>query len=95
MASIMTTMTAITEMVRGCMVAVLIDPIVGQPTLSAVRTLIEQLAAFASHFNTTTWGGRHSYLPLVLDQEKCASSPLTRASTAPGSKIRPSSTQTS
>ena len=44
--------------------------IFGQPTLPSVRTLVEQLAAFASHFDTTTWGGRHGYLPLVPDQKK-------------------------
>ena len=68
MASIKNTVTAINKMVRSRMVAVPIEPIVGQQTLPAVRTLIEQLAAFARHFNTTTWGGRHSYLLLVLDQ---------------------------
>ena len=70
MASITTTVTAITEMVHGRMVAVPIESIVSQQTLPAVRTLIEKLSAFASQFNTTTWGGRHSYLPLVLNQEK-------------------------
>ena len=69
MASITTTVTAITKMVRGHVVAVPINPIVVQPTLCTVHTLVEQLTAFASHFNTTTWGGRHGYLPLVLNQK--------------------------
>ena len=68
MASITTTVTAITKMVRGCMVAIPIEPIVGKPTIPAVPTLVDQIAAFASQFNTTTWGGRHGYLPLFLDQ---------------------------
>ena len=54
MASITTTVTAITEMVRGRIVSIPIKPIVGQPTLPDVRTLNEQLVSFASHFNTTT-----------------------------------------
>ena len=41
MASITTTVTVITEMVRGRMVAVPIEPIVCHPTLPAVRMLVE------------------------------------------------------
>ena len=63
-------MTAIIEMVRRHMVAVPVDPIVSQPTLPTVRTLVEQLTAFAFHFDTTTWGGHHGYLLLVLNQQK-------------------------
>ena len=70
MASITTTVNAINEMVRSRMVAVLIELIFGKTTLPAVHTLVEQLANFASHLNTTTWGGRHGYLPLVLDNQK-------------------------
>ena len=70
MASITTTVTAITDKVRARVVAVLIEPIVGQPTLTAFRTLVEQLSAFVSHFNTMTRGGHHGYLLLVLNQQK-------------------------
>ena len=73
MASITTTVTAITKMVRSRMVAFPIERIFGQPNLPTVRTLIEQLANFLSHFNTTTWGGRHGYLPLVINQAKVTS----------------------
>ena len=70
MASITTTLTAITKMVRGRMAAVPLDAIVGQPTLPAVQTLVEQLSAFASHFHTKAWGGHHGHLALVLDASK-------------------------
>ena len=59
-----------TEMVRRRMAAVPLDTIVGQPTLPAVRKLVEQLSAFAAHFHTTEWGGRHGHLALVLNQQK-------------------------
>ena len=68
MASIPTTVTAITEMVSGRMVAVLIKPIARQPTLHVIRMLVKQLANFAIHFDTTTWGGLDGYLPFVLNQ---------------------------
>ena len=51
MASITTTVIAITEMVLSHIVAVPIEPIVGQPTLPAVCTLVEHLAVFVSHFS--------------------------------------------
>ena len=70
MASITTTVTAITEMVRGRIAAVLLDAIVGQPTLPAMQKLVEQVFAFASHFHTTVWGGDHGHLAPVLDAPK-------------------------
>ena len=70
MASITTTITAITKMVRGRMAAVLLNAIVGQPTLPAVQKLVEQLSAFSSHFHTTAWGGRRRHLAFVLDAPK-------------------------
>ena len=70
MASITTTVTAITEMVRGRMTAVPLNAIVGQPILPAVQKLVEQLSAYSSHFHTNAWGGRHGHLALVLDTAK-------------------------
>ena len=68
MASHTSTVITITEMVRSRMAAVPLDTTVGQPTLSAVRKLVEQLSAFAAHFHTTEWGGRHVHLTLVINQ---------------------------
>ena len=69
MASHTSTVTAITEMVLSRMAAVPLDTIVGQPTLPTVRKLVEQLSAFAAHFHTTEWGGRHGHLELVLNHK--------------------------
>ena len=70
MAAITATVTAINKMVRGSMEAVLLNAIVGQPTLKSLQHLVHQLAAFASHFATTEWGGKHGFLPLVLTKTK-------------------------
>ena len=70
MASITTTVTAITKMLRGRMEAFPIDVISGQPTLHSVRYFVNQLVTFAIHFVTTKWGGKHGLLPLVLGEAK-------------------------
>ena len=66
MSDLTSTMTAITEMVRGRLEAVPFDPLIGQPTRHSVRHLIDQLAGFTSHFSSPHWGGRHGYLTLVI-----------------------------
>ena len=63
-------MTSITVIVRGRMKSVLLEAIVGQPTLNSVQHLVKQLATFASHFATTKWGGKHGFLLLVLSKAK-------------------------
>ena len=68
MAEMMTTVTAITDMVRGRMEAAPLDAILGQPTLHSVQHLFDQLATFARHFATTKWGGKHRFLLLVLSE---------------------------
>ena len=70
MAATTATVTDINEMVRGRMEVVLINAIVGQPSLNFVRHLVEQLTTFASHFATTKWGGKHRFHPLVLNKAK-------------------------
>ena len=67
---ITSTVTAITEMVRGRMEAVPLNAIVGQSTLNSVRHLVGQIAAFTRHFDTTEWGGNHGPLPLVPTKTK-------------------------
>ena len=69
MASITTTVTAITKMICGRMAAVLLDAIVRKPTLPSVQKLVEQLSAFSSHFHITAWGGRHDHLTLGLNTQ--------------------------
>ena len=70
MAAITTTVTAITEMVRGRTESILLNTTVGQPTLNSVQHLVEQLANFASHFATTKYCGKHGFLLLVLSEAK-------------------------
>ena len=70
MAATTKTVAAITKMVRGRVEDVLLDAIVGQPTLNSIQHLVEQLATFASHFATTKWGGKLRFLPLVLSEAK-------------------------
>ena len=59
MAAITTTVTAITEMVRGRTEDAPIEAIVRQPTLHSVGHLVKQLVTLASHLATTKWGGKH------------------------------------
>ena len=47
------------------MEAVLLNAIVGHPTLNFVWHLVEDLTAFTSHFATTKWRGKHNLLLLV------------------------------
>ncbi len=44
-----------------------IDKIVGQPSNSTVNVLKQQLAKIAAAVKTTSWGGRHGHLALVLN----------------------------
>ncbi len=61
---------AITEMVRAKFVANPLDRIVGQPSISSVRLLVEQLAKIVASFKTTQWGGKHGHLKLALGIKK-------------------------
>ena len=70
MAEITATVTAITKMMIGHMEAVPLDAIVLQPILNSVRHLVEQFANFASHLETTKWGDKHGFPPLVLSEDK-------------------------
>ena len=70
MATITTTMNAITEMLRGHMGAVLLDAIVRQSTFNSVKHLVEQFASFVRHFVTTKWGGKHVFILIVLREAK-------------------------
>ena len=52
------------------MEAVPLDAIVLQPILNSVRHLVEQFANFASHLETTKWGDKHGFFPLVLSKAR-------------------------
>ena len=70
MSALTSTVTAITEMVRGKLEATPFDPIIGQSTRHSVRYLIDQLAGFTSHLSSSHWGGCHDYLTLVLSDSE-------------------------
>ncbi len=49
------------------MLAKPLDVIVGQPTTVSMDRMMEQIAQMVAPVNTTTWGGLHGSLALVLD----------------------------
>eukprot|EP00804_Cyclotella_cryptica_P021358 CCRYP_001594-RA/>CCRYP_001594-RA protein AED:0.64 eAED:0.32 QI:0/0/0/0.6/1/1/5/0/975 len=58
---------AVREAVRSIIAPMPIDKIVGQPSNSTVNVLKQQLAKIAAAVKTTSWGGRHGHLALVLN----------------------------
>jgi hypothetical protein len=54
------------EAVRAIVSPLPLDKIVGQPTTSTVNHLRQQIAKIAAAVKTTSWGGRHGHLALVL-----------------------------
>ena len=62
-----TTGASVQESIRAQIGTSAIDKIIGQPTTTSVNNLKEQIAKIAASVKTTKWGGRHRYLPLVLD----------------------------
>eukprot|EP00804_Cyclotella_cryptica_P030544 CCRYP_014827-RA/>CCRYP_014827-RA protein AED:0.57 eAED:0.57 QI:0/0/0/0.5/1/1/2/0/398 len=60
------------EAVRAIISPLPLDKIVGQPTTSTVNHLRQQIAKIAAAVKTTSWGGPHGHLALVLtDAEYC------------------------
>eukprot|EP00804_Cyclotella_cryptica_P003839 CCRYP_020456-RA/>CCRYP_020456-RA protein AED:0.53 eAED:0.37 QI:0/-1/0/1/-1/1/1/0/425 len=58
---------AVREAVRSIIAPMPIDKIMGQPSNSTVNVLKQQLAKIAAAVKTTSWGGRHGHLALVLN----------------------------
>ena len=54
-----------------------LDVIVGQPTTETMNKMVEQMAQKVALVKTTTWGGRHGSLALVLDDADYSS--ITKA----------------
>jgi hypothetical protein len=57
---------AVYEVVRSIIAPLPLDKIIGQPTTSTVNHLQQQIATIAAAVKTTSWGGRHGHLALVL-----------------------------
>ena len=66
MSSPMANIATVYESIRDIVTPLSLDKIVGQPTTSTVNHLRQQIAKIAAADKTTSWGGRHSHLALVL-----------------------------
>ena len=54
------------EAVRAIITPLPLDKIIGQPKTSTVNHLRQQIAKIAAAVKTTSWGGRHGHVALVL-----------------------------
>eukprot|EP00804_Cyclotella_cryptica_P012914 CCRYP_002274-RA/>CCRYP_002274-RA protein AED:0.23 eAED:0.09 QI:0/0/0/1/0/0/2/0/1265 len=70
MASPTTNEAAVREAVRAIIAPMSIDKIIGQPSNSTVNLLKQQVAKIAAAVKTTSWGGRHGHLALVLNDDE-------------------------
>ena len=61
---------AVREAIRAIIAPMPIDKIIGQPTNATVNLLKHQVAKIAAAVKTTSWGGRHGHLALVLDDDE-------------------------
>jgi hypothetical protein len=61
---------AVHEAVRAIIVPMPIDKIHGQPSNTSVNVLKQQVAKLATAVKTTSWGGCHGHLALVLNDAK-------------------------
>ena len=58
------------EAVQAIITPLPLDKIIGPPTTSTVNHLRQQIAKIAAAIKTTSWGGRHGHLALVLTDAK-------------------------
>ena len=65
-----TDIAAIDEMIRAKFDAATITRVIGQPSLTSVRALVDELAKIAAGCKTSKWGGKHGHLKVVLGMEK-------------------------
>ena len=65
-----TDIAAIDEMIRAKFDAASISRVVGQPSLTSVRSLVDELAKIVAGCKTSKWGGKHGHLKVVLGQTK-------------------------
>jgi hypothetical protein len=59
-----------------------LDIIVGQPSTETMNKMVEQMAQIVAPVKTTTWGGRHGSLALVLDNTDYSSITKVRITSA-------------
>jgi hypothetical protein len=58
---------AVREAVRAIIAPMSIERIHGQPSNTSVNVLKQQVAKLAAAIKTTSWGGHHGHLVLVLN----------------------------
>ncbi len=59
--------SSVQQMVALMMSAKPLNVIVGQPTTDSMDRMLEQMAQMVAPVKTTTWGGQHGSLALVLN----------------------------
>ena len=64
-----TSIAAIREMVRKSILVKPIEKMVGHPSTTSHKKLVNQLAQAAGDIKSTEWGGNHSTIALVLEDE--------------------------
>ena len=57
-------------MIRAKFDVATITRVVGQPSLTSVRCLVDKLAKIVARCKTLKWGGKHGHLKVVLGKEK-------------------------
>ena len=83
MASPTTNKAAVLKAVRAIIAPMPIDKIIGQPSNSTVNLLKQQVAKILAAVKTTSWGGRHGHLALVLtnNEYRLVTGNVTQATT--------------
>ena len=61
---------AVREAIRAIIAPMPINKILGQPTNLTVNLLKQQVTKMAAAVKTTSWGGRHGHLALILDDDE-------------------------
>ena len=69
MSSQTTNEAAVREAIRAIIAPMPIDKIIGQPTNSTVNLLKQQVTKIVAAVKTTSWGGRHGHLALILHDD--------------------------
>ena len=69
--------SSVHQTVSLIMAAKPLNAIVGQPTMKTMSKMVEQMAQMVALVKTTTWGGRHGSLTLVLNDADYSS--ITKA----------------
>ncbi len=67
MSSPTTNKATVYKAVRAIVTPLPLDKVIGQSTTSTINHLRQQIAKIAAAVKTTSWGGRHGHLALLLN----------------------------